>query len=79
MRGLDGFVTQEREFDQSASAPCFNRYDIVTGFGAAAAVPEQIKLAIKQAVMHFYENRTGTELPSGVRMLLDPFRSLRVW
>jgi hypothetical protein len=55
------------------------RVRYVTGFGAASAVPEQIKLAIKQAVMHFYENRTGTELPSGVRMLLDPFRSLRVW
>lgn len=55
------------------------RVRYITGFGAAAAVPEQIKLAIKQAVMHFYENRGGSELPSGVRMLLDPFRLLRVW
>lgn len=55
------------------------RVRYVAGFGSASSVPEQIKLAIKQSVMHFYEQRGGTELPSGVRMMLDPFRALRVW
>lgn len=51
------------------------------GYGAAAAVPENIKLAIKFLVGQWYENReptvTGTivtEVPFTVKALLNPFR-----
>ena len=55
------------------------RIRYVTGFGTAASVPAQLKLAVLQAVAWFYENRGGQELPSGIRVLLDPFRAVRVF
>lgn len=49
----------------------------VAGYGAASAVPEAIKAAIKLLVGHYYENReavvtgmTASELPLGVGSLL---------
>ena len=44
------------------------------GYGAAADVPEDIKLAIKFAVAIWYEARMGTELPKGVRAILANYR-----
>lgn len=35
----------------------------VAGYGAASAVPEDIKLWLKQAVAYFFENRGATSLP----------------
>lgn len=49
----------------------------VYGFGAAAAVPELIKSAIKTHAADMYENRTGPKQFSGTVMnLLNPYRIL---
>ena len=55
------------------------------GFASAAAVPEDIKAAIKLMIGHLYANRESvvvgriaTELPMGVKFLLDNHRSF-VW
>lgn len=51
------------------------------GFGAAAAVPDSIKAAIKLMIGHWYENREGViaglsvaELPMAVNALIAPYR-----
>jgi len=56
----------------------------VAGYGNAAAVPEAIKLAIKQCVAHWFEHRettvTGTivaPMPQTTEWLLWPYRVLR--
>jgi|TARA_Y100000310_G_scaffold331472_1_gene405122 uncharacterized phiE125 gp8 family phage protein len=57
----------------------------VCGYGAASAVPVEIKHAIKLMVSHLYENREAVnvpiasmasqiEMPKAVRDLLSPFR-----
>lgn len=57
------------------------------GFGAAAAVPDAIKHAIKLMVADFYENREDTavgvgldvrSLPRGVDALLAPYRRVGI-
>ena len=52
-----------------------------TGYGAASAVPEAIKAAIKLLVGHWYENRESisagpglSELPMSVQSLVTPYR-----
>ena len=49
------------------------RITFVAGYGAAASVPEEVKLAIKFAVAFWYENRgeTPVELPPASLALLD--------
>lgn len=51
------------------------RITFVAGYGAAGTVPEDIKLAIKMVVNHWYEHRgedgNQDELPAGVRRLLS--------
>lgn len=56
------------------------------GYGAAAStVPEELKLAIKLLVAHFYENREAIQLkdlsalPMGVRYILEPFKLRFPW
>lgn len=51
------------------------------GYGAAAAVPEPIKLGLKCLIAHFYENREPvnignitTELPMHVDRILAPYK-----
>lgn len=58
--------------------------EFIAGYGAAAAVPEGIKLAMKQLVAHWYAHResviSGTivgDVPQTVEMLLWPFRVYR--
>jgi len=51
------------------------------GYGAASAVPEPLKLAIKLLTAHFYENREATtmltisELPLGIAAIIEPYRT----
>jgi hypothetical protein len=60
------------------------KIDFVAGYGAASAVPEAIKTAIRQIVSHWYENRgeSGPEqshdVPFVIRALLDPYRLTRI-
>lgn len=58
---------------------------VTIGYANAAAVPEDLKAAIKLLVAHLYENRESvmvgrmvTELPMGVKFLLSKYRSF-VW
>lgn len=57
----------------------------VAGYGAAAAVPEKIKAAMKLLIGHWYENREGvvtgtitTEIPMAVESLLWQERIVNV-
>jgi len=55
----------------------------VAGYADAAAVPEVLKLAIKQLVTHWYEQRGevtahGAEIPFGVTALLAPYRMVQL-
>ena len=58
--------------------------DIRLGFGEfAAQVPEPLRLAVRQLVAHWFENRGDASmgeqgLPASVRALLAPFRRLRL-
>ena len=58
-------------------------YEIVyvAGYGAATAVPEWAKLAIKQMVAHWYERREAAEngvavIPLGAQLLIDQNKAL---
>jgi len=58
-------------------------YEIVyvAGYGAATAVPEWAKLAIKQMVSHWYEHREAAEngvavIPLGAQLLIDQNKAL---
>jgi uncharacterized phiE125 gp8 family phage protein len=57
--------------------------EFVAGYGAAAAVPQELKQAMALLIGHWYENReavhTGsvtTEIPFAVEALLAPFQRL---
>lgn len=55
----------------------------VVGYADAAAVPETLKLAIKQLVAHWYEQRgeataNVAEIPFGVTALLSPYRQVQL-
>jgi uncharacterized phiE125 gp8 family phage protein len=55
----------------------------VAGYADAAAVPETLKLAIKQLVAHWYEQRgeataNVAEIPFGVTALLSPYRQVQL-
>ena len=58
--------------------------DIRLGFGEfAAQVPEPLRLAVRQLVAHWFENRGDAAMsergiPASVRALLAPFRRLRL-
>lgn len=45
------------------------------GYASAAAVPQEIKQALLEAVTHFYEKRADGELPMASKRLLQGFRS----
>lgn len=48
------------------------RVTFAAGYGAASAVPEEAKLAIRMTVAHWYEHRGDEgELPPAARRLLD--------
>ncbi len=51
---------------------------LVAGYGAASAVPREIKLALLMLIGNWYEHRTAagcdmTEIPFGVKPLLDNY------
>ena len=49
------------------------------GYGNAATdVPAPLKQAILQLIAHLYENRESSDIPGGVKMLLWPFKILRI-
>jgi uncharacterized phiE125 gp8 family phage protein len=51
------------------------------GFGDAAAVPEELKLAIRVLAAHFYEHREGDRgapAPAALSALLAPYRQVRL-
>lgn len=51
---------------------------LTTGYGAdASTVPDDIRLAAKMLVAHFYNEREGAVLPAAVDILIAPYR--RVW
>ncbi|MFZ3035380.1 MAG: head-tail connector protein [Parvibaculum sp.] len=59
--------------------------DFIAGYGAAAAVPQPLKLAILLLATHWFENRepvslgeTGRELPLGVASLVAPYRRVHL-
>ncbi len=58
--------------------------DLRLGFGEfAAQVPEPLRLAMRQLIAHWFENRGDATiiergLPAPVRALLKPFRRLRL-
>ncbi len=58
--------------------------EYVAGYGAAAAVPENVKTAIKQLVAHWYEHREVVgearlqDVPFTVKSLLWPERVMRM-
>lgn len=56
---------------------------LVAGYGAASAVPEAIKAAIKMLVAHWYDNVAASEanmneIPFGVSAILAPYRRVGV-
>lgn len=55
--------------------------EAIYGYGAAAAVPDSIKAAMKLLIAHWYENReevtigvAGAEMPVAAERLLFPFK-----
>lgn len=57
---------------------------LVSGYGAASAVPREIKLALLMLVGNWYEHRTAagcdmTEIPFGVKPLLDNYSYRAPW
>lgn len=53
------------------------RFRVEVGFGAASAVPADIKQAVKEFVAHMYENRGDQNemvIPSHILMLIGPYR-----
>lgn len=59
------------------------RVEWTCGYGETADVPDEIKMAIKMTVAHWYENRAATtaqnlkELPVGPRDLIEHFKAFR--
>lgn len=54
------------------------RIRFTAGYGAAADVPEDTRLAIEMTVAHWHENRESQEMPPEARRLLDTYRVLRL-
>lgn len=59
------------------------RVTLTAGYGAASAVPETLKMAIRQLVAHWYDNREAagramSEIPEGVRALIEPYKRRRL-
>lgn len=72
-----GFVWPETQDQPQAAVVTFE-----AGWAAPGVVPGDIKRAIRMLVGHFYRNtdavtdRTYTEVPMGVHLLLEPWRLL---
>lgn len=74
----DGIATVRRKYNQSWPTT-LGHEDVVTvrfvcGYGAASAVPERIKQAIRIHANHYYRNREGESAPEAFFRLLNPFR-----
>lgn len=60
------------------------RVDFSAGFAGAAAVPEELKLAVKMLAAHFYENREAAApervfaAPAAADALIAPYRRVRL-
>jgi uncharacterized phiE125 gp8 family phage protein len=60
------------------------RIDFTAGWPSAAAVPEELKLALRMLAGHFFENREGAQaerifaVPQAVDALIAPFRQVRL-
>ncbi len=56
--------------------------DFDAGFGPWAAIPAALKQAVFLLAAHYYENRSGeagaVDLPSGVAVLIESFRPIRI-
>lgn len=77
IRFRDAFTYPEVYGDRSDGV----RVTLTAGFGAASAVPEAIKLAVKMLVAEAYEARGATmaaeipyQLPFGVSAMIEPYR-----
>lgn len=60
------------------------RIDFTAGWPDAAAVPEELRLAVRMLAGHFFENREGAQaerifaVPHAVDALIAPFRQVRL-
>jgi uncharacterized phiE125 gp8 family phage protein len=66
-----------------STSPASTSVTFIVGFGAAAAVPAPLKLAIKELVGHWYENREAAVigssvavLPFGFEAMVSPYRAM---
>lgn len=62
---MDGTGLADRDF----------RIDVQMGFGAAADVPDQLKVAINAYVAEFYENRDRAVVPVATQQAITSYRS----
>lgn len=72
------------EFSESPDViPYPWQVDFTAGYGAAADVPEPIKVAIKEAVCYWYSNRgdcaVGEELPGIAKGILSEYRIVNTY
>lgn len=73
----DGIAVVRRKYNEVWPTPRSHE-DVVTvrfvcGYGAASAVPERIKQAIRIHAAHYYRNREGEAPPEAFFRLLNPF------
>jgi SPP1 family predicted phage head-tail adaptor len=69
LRPAFGKVWPTPRWEQLASV----KVTYTCGYGAASAVPDGIKTAIKMHVAHRYINREGADIPDGIYRQLDPY------